>query len=1101
MGAPLSIAGRYTVSDPEEDLLGRGGMGEVYRATDTQTADLVAIKALNPEIVRRNPDLLERFQREGEALRQLNHPNIVRFITAVEENGCHYLVMEYVPGGSLEDLLARQGRLDPQKTVEIALDLADGLTRAHRLSILHRDLKPANVLLAEDGTPRLADFGIAYQPDVERLTQTGVLVGTVDYLSPEVCQGEPPDERSDIWSFGVLLFQVLAGRLPFEGKNLTAKITAILTQPLPDISQYAPGIPDALADLVYRMLEKDPQLRIPSIRQVGLELESILKGRSGLQLPGRESRFVTPARSDIPKHNLPVQPSLFLGRETELCELARLLADPTVRLVTIVGLGGMGKTRLAIEAGTRQLESFSHGVFFVSLAGLETVEAILPATAHALGFSFYEGREPRQQLLDYLHQKKVLLVFDNFEHLLGGVNLVEDILHSTKDVLLLCTSRVRLGLPEEHLFHLEGMDFPDWETPADALLYSAVQLFLQSARRVRPGFELAADDLKYVARICRLVGGMPLGILLAASWLELLPLVEIASEIQHGIDFLATDLPGIPERQRSVRTILDHSWNSLSEQERAVFRGLSVFRGGFSREAAQAVTGSGLRELMGLVNKSLLSRTPAGRYDVHELLRQYGAEKLALAPEDERVIRDRHCAFYADFLHQRETGLFGKNQRWVLAEIGAEIDNLRAGWEWAVARCSTEWIDHYLECLGELYQKSGWYQEGNALLEKATRSLSAAQEDAAGNMTKQVLAKVLLRQGRLNAGFDTSENTDKLYEASINIFRSLGAQRQMAYALCYWGGCENAYGRTNEAPFHESECIFQELNDRRGLALVYRGLGWVTLHQGDYPQARRRFEQSLALFREIEDHMEVTRSLRGLGYVSWIQGHYQESRQHHEETLSLCRELGYQGGIARSLGDLGIDSIGLGEYVKTQQLMKESLAAFEEIGDIQGMADEVGDLGELANAMGDYESAAGFAQEGYALWARVYIQPEGWTKRVLGNAECSLGKLQDARHHLFEALDLEVARKRKGHILLTLVGVARLLAAEGNKRRALELLGLVLHHPASWQWAKIQASPVMAQLEADLSPEEVSAHLERGRMLDLDTVAAELLLEMRGNDD
>ncbi|MCL7455479.1 MAG: serine/threonine protein kinase, partial [Anaerolineae bacterium] len=203
------IANRFEIRDPEQDLLGRGSMGDVYRATDTRTGELVAVKALDPRVVARDPGILERFVREGEALRQLDHPNIVRMVAAVEDGGQHYLVMEYVAGGSLQDLLDTQGTLPTPRVLEIALDLADALTRAHRLGIIHRDLKPANVLLAEDGTPRLTDFGIAHVAESPRLTQTGVLVGTPDFVSPEACEGKPSDERADIWAFGVLLFEML----------------------------------------------------------------------------------------------------------------------------------------------------------------------------------------------------------------------------------------------------------------------------------------------------------------------------------------------------------------------------------------------------------------------------------------------------------------------------------------------------------------------------------------------------------------------------------------------------------------------------------------------------------------------------------------------------------------------------------------------------------------------------------------------------------------------------------------------------------------------------------------------------------------------------
>jgi len=690
MSASQLIANRFEISDPEKDLLGRGGMGDVYRATDTQTGEPVAVKALSPGVVARDPDILERFVREGEALRQLNHPNIVRMVAAVEKEGRHYLVMEYVGGGSLQDLLAAQGALPGTRAVEIALDLADALTRAHRLGIIHRDLKPANVLLAEDGTPRLTDFGIAHVADSPRLTETGILVGTVDYLSPEACQGEPLDERTDIWAFGVLLYEILTGQRPFVGETLTAKLTAILTQPVPDLAQLAPSIPDALADLVYRMLEKDRQQRVPSVRLVGAELEAILKGRE-VPTPARlapgETRFATPTPpAGAPRHNLPVQTTPFVGREAELTELGRLLADPGVRLLTILGAGGMGKTRLALEAGAAQLNNFERGVYFVSLAPLDAVEAIVPTVAEALGFSFYEGGEPRQQLLDYLNQKTVLLLMDNFEHLLDGAGLVTEVLETAPDVKVLSTSRARLSVQGEQLFHLSGMDFPDWETPEDALEYSAVKLFLQSARRVQPGFELAAGDLRYVARICRLVQGMPLGILLAAAWLTMLTPAEVAAEIEASLDFLETDLRDVPERQRSMRAIFDHSWNLLTAREQAVMQALSVFRGGFAREAAQQVAGASLRELRSLVDRSLLQRDPAGRYGIHELLRQYAAEKLRKVPAEDAAARDSHCAYYAGFLQGREAQLLGRGQRQALAEIGAEIENVRTAWDWAVAR-------------------------------------------------------------------------------------------------------------------------------------------------------------------------------------------------------------------------------------------------------------------------------------------------------------------------------------------------------------------------------------------------------------------------------
>jgi len=311
------IDNRFLIHDLEKDMLGRGGMGIVYRATDLQTGESVAVKTLDASVLSHEPNILERFRREGESLRQIDHPNIVKFIAAVESHGQHYLVMEYVDGGSLQDLLAKQGRLTLQRTVSICLDLADALTRAHHLGILYRDLKPANVLLAQDGTPRLTDFGIAQLADNTRLTQTGVLVGTVSYLSPEAISGEALDFRTDVWAFGVLLFEMLTGTLPFNGDNITARMAATLTQPVPDLAQYNLDLPESAANLIYRMLEKDRDQRIPSMRRVGAELESILMSLQGLPT-SIESHFKTPLPSSQNiKPNLPNGTVTFLFTDIE----------------------------------------------------------------------------------------------------------------------------------------------------------------------------------------------------------------------------------------------------------------------------------------------------------------------------------------------------------------------------------------------------------------------------------------------------------------------------------------------------------------------------------------------------------------------------------------------------------------------------------------------------------------------------------------------------------------------------------------------------------------------------------------------------------------
>ena len=314
-----------------------------------------------------------------------------------------------------------------------------------------------------------------------------------------------------------------------------------------------------------------------------------------------------------------------------------------------------------------------------------------------MGFSFYEGGEPRRLLLEYLRQKEVLLILDNCEHLLDGDGdtggLVKEILQAAARVKVLATSRLRLGLPEEHLVLLAGMDAPGHDTANDAALdaahralqSSAVQLFLQGARRVCPNFELSPGDVQPVIHICRLVQGMPLAILLAAAWVELLSLTEIAAEMETSLDFLQTEQSSVSVRQRSVRTVFDYSWSLLTEHERGLGRAVGLpWR--FRREAVQEVAGASLRELMSLTNKSLLQRTPAGRYEIHELLRQYTAEKLHATPGEEQTARNRHAAYYAGFLQARASLLHSGSQRTALTEIGVDIDNVRAAWDRGVSR-------------------------------------------------------------------------------------------------------------------------------------------------------------------------------------------------------------------------------------------------------------------------------------------------------------------------------------------------------------------------------------------------------------------------------
>jgi NarL family two-component system response regulator LiaR len=376
-------------------LIGAGATGSVYDGLDTHTAEKVAIKALRPELIAETPELLERFRREGEALRKLNHPNIVKVLATIDEEENHYIIMEYVSGGSLADLIQRQSLLPIDRIVSIALELSDALTRAHHLDILHRDIKPGNVLLAEDGTPRLTDFGLARMGSYPALTTVGSILGTFNYLSPEVCYNQKLDPRSDIWSFGVVLYEMLTGQLPFTGDSPFEIIHAILNQPLPDPTWYRKDIPVALTNLLEKMLMKDILARIASTRQVGAELEIIQKG---LKLPSRQN--VEPIKSSPRFPSSPATINSSASSPQITAKIRVLIVDD--HAVVRQGL----KTFLELQDDIEVVGEGSDGAQAVDLAEKLQPDVILLD----LVMPQMDGIEATRRILTYSHNSHILIL-------------------------------------------------------------------------------------------------------------------------------------------------------------------------------------------------------------------------------------------------------------------------------------------------------------------------------------------------------------------------------------------------------------------------------------------------------------------------------------------------------------------------------------------------------------------------------------------------------------------------------------------------------------------------------------------------------------------
>ena len=432
---------------------------------------------------------------------------------------------------------------------------------------------------------------------------------------------------------------------------------------------------------------------------------------------------LTPDQLALPSlrpHNLPPQLTPFIGREGELARLAQLIEAQEDRLISLVGQGGSGKTRVALQAAAEQIETFADGVRYVSLASVPVSGYLVATIGAALGLAFSGQKDERKQLLDELRSKEMLLVLDNFEHLLDALDLLAAILQQAAGVTLLITTREKLNMQGEYVVALEGLPYPLAETVEPPETFPAVQLFLQSARRVDSRYAPAtAEDVAAVVSICRMVGGLPLAIELAAAWTPVLSTAEIFREISGNLDLLATGLRDVPERHRSLRAVFDYSWDRLSPEERDLLARLSVFRGGFRREAGEQGAGATLPLLSSLVAKTLLRRGPLGRYEMHELLRQYAESKLREAADAGREAHDRHCRYYSGFVAGREGKLRGKEQLAAREEIAAEIDNVRAAWHWAVEH--KQW-----EAIAEQVEGRWFYCEIGGLFREADEAYAAA---------------------------------------------------------------------------------------------------------------------------------------------------------------------------------------------------------------------------------------------------------------------------------------------------------------------------------------------------------------------------------------
>ena len=728
------------------------------------------------------------------------------------------------------------------------------------------------------------------------------------------------------------------------------------------------------------------QIRSGAIRPQGKPVVS--------PLPPLGTRAIGPRPEARPISSL----TPFVGRESELAQLERILSSSECRLLTLMGPGGVGKTRLARQFASTQVAAYPHGVVFVPLATCSSGEQLLEAIAEALPLSFrLEADAPpaleqeRAQLSDYLRPRSILLVLDNMEHLTDVATLLSDILAEAPGVKLLVTSRERLALPEEWVMEVQGLPYSISDECEDGATSSAVQLFTKCAQRARADLRLQDADWPAVTRICQLVEGVPLAIELAAAWVGILSCREIAAELERDLGLLVSRQRGALERHTSLRAAFEHSWKLLSGAEKSAFSQLAVFRGGFTRGAAAQVARASLEMLSALADKSLLHRDAKGRYTIHQVLWQYAAEMLGRTPEVRSSTLSRHCEYYLNLLETWGQRLMGAGQQEALEDLKMESSNLSLALQTATEGRNWEHLQHVLAFWILFLEISGARGVAEETLHPILVAAREAQADRQDDMAvRTVLALALAAQRFFSIRLGLVPAQEALHESlalaktlpdtlekafilllnstlsglparearacsreSLAIFERHQHRWGQAMARLIWAdatsfGCKE-YAEAKEG-YRAAQAIFEALGDRWGQALCLTGLAHIAFQKREYREAIHLAEGSLAIYRALGDPWRISNLRSDLAQYATAMGDYGSATRYYQENLATALQFGQRGAAAQCLAHLGHLARLQGDLSASRGYYEQSLDLYRQLDDTQGMAGVSHDLGTLAGS-------------------------------------------------------------------------------------------------------------------------------------------------------
>jgi predicted ATPase/DNA-binding NarL/FixJ family response regulator len=1057
--------------------LGQGGFAQVYLGEHLYLKSFAAVKVLHTLLT---DEAQAAFVKEAQMLVRLHHPHIVRLLDFAVEAGVPFLVMEYAPGGNLRRLHPTFTRVPLETVVSYVQQIASALDYAHSQHLIHGDIKPENMLLGMHDELLLSDFGLAVLDSQSHAYSTQVVAkqvaGTSLYLAPEQLQGRS-QPASDQYSLAIVVYEWLCGAPPFQGSALEIAVKHLTITPQP-LREHLPELSPAVEEIVLQALTKTPEQRFSDVQEFADALERAYRGEVHAFVPASSEEMLSspmeyppsPAQGS-PMWKVPAIPTSLIGRERDVAAICALLQSSTHRLVSLLGTGGIGKTRLSLQVAVEMRRHFSDGVCFVPLSAISDSTLLMLAIAQELNIQDSRTISLFEQVKNFLRKRHFLLLLDNFEQLVAAAPLLEDLLAACPYLAILLTSRIVLHVPGEQEFPVAPLALPDLARPIDIASLeqvASVKLFIQRARSILPDFRLTSANAPVIAEICVLLDGLPLAVELAAARIKLLPPKSLLARLSHRFDVLSNQIRPLAPHQQTLRSTLKWSYDLLDAAEQRLFRRLGIFVGGWTLEAVEAVCyydcnglhASALDEIASLLDKSLLFQNgrdeDESRLQMLMTVREYALECLQESGEVEQTAQV-HALYYLAVAEEAEHRQYGGDQAYWLKRLERDYENLRAALSWFNDQHEAEMS---LRLIGSLYwfwTVRAFYKEGHFWAEKA---LASREGVPAG-----VLAKALRNAGGLAYNLSKNDLAEQHCLESLEIFRSLDDDQGTAMTLywlaliCCW--IRHDYARVR-AYADEALALLTPLNDQSSMADVFLVIGYVAYNQGNYAEALSNIERGYTCFKNVNDLWGMCYALEYLGRVLIELEEYAQADAKLDESLDISTQLGYMDGVAYDLSLKGYVALRRGDVATARGLIEESLTRHQERGQQSGYAESQLLLARIYRAEMNFAVAGALYEEIFAL-GKTLGEPDTWISAIEGLAAVSMAQGLAARATLLWS----VAAHQRDEVVIAMSRLDRLdfEQAEIAARRQLGVQG----YTAIWDRGQEMAPELaMLTIEQDL---------------------------------